>query len=214
MENNQNTTNTTSPVDQKEYMENAKGHLVPKSSINPLDITRDELVQSIIAKVKALQSEMKVFKSMAFGEISSFIELSSEEYGKHVGGKKGNVTISSFNGKLTIQRSIAERLIFDERLNVAKQKIDRCVNRWANGSNNHIKALVEHAFKIDKEQKVNTNSILGLRNLQINDDDEWLEAMECISDSINVQDTKSYVRFYEIDEHGQKQALSLDLAKI
>ena len=37
---------------------------------------------------------------------------------------KGNVTLTSYDGKYKIQRAIAEYLHFDERLQVAKELID------------------------------------------------------------------------------------------
>ncbi|WEH99212.1 DUF3164 family protein [Acinetobacter soli] len=46
------------------------------------------------------------------------------------------------------------------------------------------------------------------------DDTKWQKAMQAISDSIIVTDSKNYVRFYERDEDGKYQPISLDFANI
>ena len=55
--------------------------------------------------------------------------------------------------------------------------------------------------------------MLGLRRHDIKDE-KWLQAMEAIAESINVVDSKSYVRFYERDKDGKYQAISLDFANV
>ena len=57
-------------------------------------------------------------------DVQAFVELSAEQYGAKLGGIKGNVTLTSYDGKYKIQRAIAEYLHFDERLQVAKELID------------------------------------------------------------------------------------------
>jgi hypothetical protein len=58
---------------------------------------------------------------------------------------------------------------------------------------------------------VNTARILGLRRLAI-DDVQWQQAMEAISDAIQVSGTKEYLRFYTRDESGKYQQIPLDFA--
>ena len=69
------------------------------------------------------------------------------------------------------------------------------------------------AFQVDKEGKISTGRVLGLRRHDIKDE-KWLQAMDAIAESINVVDSKSYVRFYERDKDGKYQAISLDFANV
>jgi len=65
---------------------------------------------------------------------------------------------------------------------------------------------------VDKEGKLNTGRIIGLRRLAI-DDPNWLRAMEAISDSMQVVGSKSYLRVYERAVSDDKwSAVSMDLA--
>ncbi|WP_448760973.1 DUF3164 family protein [Acinetobacter tandoii] len=195
------------------YRTDSKGRLVPESSIKPIDLVRDVLVVDLIAEAKEAQERLKKLKALAFSEIASFIDLSLKQYEVHIGGNKGNITLYSFDGKYKIVRQIQDTIRFDERLQAAKILIDECIQLWSVDSNDHLKALILDAFQVDKEGKISTGRVLGLRRHDINDP-KWLQAMEAIAESINIVDSKRYVRFYERDSEGKYQAISLDFANV
>ena len=99
------------------------------------------------------------------------------------------------------------------QLQAAKALIDQCVTRWAEGANDNIKVLINDAFQVDKAGKINTDRVLGLRRLDIKDED-WLQAMQAISDSIQVASTKPYIRFYKRNSSGGYDPITLDLAAV
>ena len=103
--------------------------------------------------------------------------------------------------------------MFDERLQVAKQLIDQCLHEWTADSNDNIKAIINNAFQVDKEGKINTRRVLGLRSLQIHDA-QWLKAMDAISDATQVVSSKEYIRVYERDDEGKYQQISLDFSNV
>ncbi len=196
------------------YLKDNLGRLVPIENIDSIDIERHELVLALMQKGKDLQQEMLKFKLDAFGDVAAMVELSLEQYGVKVGGKKGNVSLTSFDGKYKVQRSIAEHVTFDERLLAAKALIDQCIHRWTENSGTEIKALVEQAFQVDKQGNLSTTRILGLRRIKI-DDADWQKAMEAIADSIQITGSKSYIRLYErCGDSDQFKPVSLDLAAL
>lgn len=204
--------NTAENADQ--FRRNARGHLVPLDQIKEIDRLRDDLVQSVIAKVKALQAEMRRVKAEISSEVEAFLELSAREYDTTYGGKKGNVTLASFDGQYQVKRAVADHLAFDERLQVAKELIDQCIHEWTAGSRSEVQALVEHAFQTDKEGKISTARVLGLRSLNIQDE-KWQQAMQAIMDSIQVTGSKSYLRFYERQgQDGPYRQIPLDVAAL
>ena len=163
--------------------------------------------------VKPKGSSLIAFKKLSFEDIAAFIQLSAEQHGVQVGGNKGNVTLFSFDGKYKIVRQSQESIRFDESLQAAKALIDECISEWATGSNDNIRVLINDAFQVDKEGKISTGRVLTLRRLDIRDE-KWLRAMDAISESITVTDSKNYVRFYERDHEGKYQAISLDFANV
>lgn len=195
------------------YMENAKGHLIPIDKVKPIDKLRDEVVKDMIAIAIKQRAEMRAAKNRLFYSFNDFIELSAQEYEVMLGGKKGNTTLMSYDGKYKVQVAVSENIVFDERLQVAKQLIDECLKDWTQNSSDNIKVLINQAFQVDKEGKVSTGRVLALRSLDINDD-KWKSAMDAISDAIQVTDTKEYIRFYERDEAGAYHQISLDFSNV
>lgn len=195
------------------YRRNAMGYLVPVGKIKAIDLLRDELVSELYSEARELRHKMAEFKIRAMQRISDFIDLSASEYGVAYGAAKGNVTLTSFDGNFRIVRAIGEHRVFDERIQAAKEKIDACIARWSNGADENLIALVNRSFKVNKQGNIDVNEVLGLRDLDINDD-EWLDAMRAVADAITVNGSSSYIRFYHrIDDKAYKQ-LSLDISKL
>ena len=109
--------------------------------------------------------------------------------------------------------AVNDTLQFNEKLQVAKTLIDNCITRWSEGSRPEIKTLVDDAFQVDKQGNISTGRILGLRRLAIADP-EWAEAMQAITDSMQVVSSKTYMRFYERQEDGSYTQIPLDVAAL
>jgi len=194
------------------YMQNAQGHLVPVDSVKPLDRLRHDLVGDIISASHGLQDEMRVFKRRIMSDIGAFIDLAAEQYDTTLGGKKGNLSLATFDGKYKVMLAVSDTLVFDERLQVAKVLIDECIHEWTKGSDDNVKALIENAFQTDKAGNINTSRVLWLFKLDIKDA-RWLKAMEALKDSITVASSKSYIRLYErVGDEGKYQQISMDMA--
>ena len=201
-------------IEGKEYWRDAKGNLTPAELVKDIDKARDALVHEWVERGRDLSKAISHFKEGIFGDVQAFIELSAEKYGAKVGGNKGNVTLFSYDGKYKIQRAINESLQFDERIQAAKVSIDECLNEWSEGSRPELKALIERAFNVDKEGNLNTSRILGLRRVEIQDS-RWQNAMQAISESVQVVSSKAYVRLYErVGETDQYVPIALDVAGV
>jgi hypothetical protein len=200
--------------EEREYLTDSMGRLVPRDKVKEIDLLRDEVVIQIADRALAVSRALGVLKRHLLDDIKAFEQLSAEKYGLHIGGSKGNVTLSSYNGRVRVMRQVQGRIAFDERLAIAKALIDRCIERWTVGVNNNVRALVEHAFQADRQGKVSTERVLGLRRLRI-EDEEWKRAMAAIADSITVTSTSTYVRIYtRRDETDQWEPIPLDLAQV
>lgn len=198
----------------KGYRKDANGNLVPVAKIKPVDLRRDVAVTSLCEQAKVESARLFGFKAAAFQAVTDFVTSSLADYDVKHGGKKGNITLVSFDGKYKIVRQMQETISFDERLQAAKALIDQCIQQWSKGSNDNIKVLVNDAFQVDKEGKISTGRVLGLRRIEITDP-KWLQAMGAIGDSMHVSSTKPYIRFYELDTpSGQYMPINLDVAAI
>lgn len=208
---NKQYTTTQAPVG---YWVDAKGVLTPEHLIKPVDIARDQLVGEIVERAVSLNTALSEFKLAGFGDIAAFVDLSANEYGINVGGKKGNVTLHTFDGRFKIQRAMQDRIAFDERLQAAKALIDECLADWVEGAKPEIHAIISRAFQTEKEGEVNTGAVLALRRLDITDE-RWLRAMDAISEAVQVVGSRSYIRVYQrVGDSDQYQAIPLDIAGV
>lgn len=196
------------------YMKNGSGHLVPLEQVRPIDQQRNELVIEIVQKAKALNQALLEFKDSTSGDIGAFIDLSAERYDVELGGDKGNVTLTSYDGLYRVQRAIHENISFDEGLSAAKALIDQCLDDWTKDSRSEVKALVKQAFRPNKKGELSTSRVLELTRLEIKDS-RWNRAMQAIKDSIQVDGSKSYLRIYERTSNEDKfQQITLDIASV
>ena len=195
------------------YLVDAKGRLVPRRLVKDIDIARHDLVIELVERARATSESLTAFRRSADADIDAFVELSAEKYDAKIGKTKGNLTLTSYDGRFKVQRQIQDRLEFDERLQIAKALVDECIHEWTTGARDEVRALVEHAFQTDKQGKVSTERVLGLRRLDIQAP-RWTEAMTAVSDSIRVATSKAYLRFYErVDEQGDVyRPINLDLS--
>lgn len=201
---------TTAPIPEG-YRADAQGRLVPVAHIKEVDLLRDQTVAELAEAAKVLNRALADYRAKAHSTIQAFAELSAEKYGAKLGGKKGNLTLVTFDGRYKIQRAINDQLVFDERLQAAKTLVDECINEWADGSRSELRTLINDAFQVDRAGHIDTARVLSLRRHAINDE-RWKRAMEAVSESLRVASSRSYIRVYERNPQGAYVAINLDLA--
>lgn len=199
----------------KEYMQDAKGALVPLGVVKPIDKLMDETVRKMIAFARELSDEIARFKGHCFEDLGSFQALIAQEYGAEPrGGPKGNVTLTSFDGCMKVQFQVADLIEFGPELQAAKKLVDNCLSDWTAGSGDELRAVVNRAFSVDKEGKINRAELFMLLRVAI-DDARWQAAMTAIRDSIRVIGSKTYIRFYERDTPDAGwRSVTIDLAAV
>ena len=196
------------------YKLDPQGRMTPISMIKPADLLRDELVHRLVDQAQQVREVLAVFKNDAFSEIAAFVSLSASEYGARLGGEKGNVTLTSYDGRYRIVRAISEAIQFDERLIAAKALIDECLIDWTQDARDEIKTIINDAFRTDREGNINTNRVLGLRRLNISDS-RWQRAMAAIGDAVQVTGSKAYIRIYErVGLTDKYEPIALDVAGV
>lgn len=195
------------------YWRNAEGALVPVEAIRPADLLEDETVRKIIGFAKPLSAEITRFWQHTRKDIGDFVDLMLQHYKTTRGGKKGNITLVSFDGMLKVELRVTKQIEFGADLQAAKVLTDECLAGWSQGSGAEIRTIVHTAFNVDKDGKVNQQALLGLLRHDFNDE-RWKSAMEAIRNAIRVRATKEYLRFFERSSvDGDWQSITIDLAQ-
>jgi hypothetical protein len=196
-----------------EYMTDSQGRQVPVELVSDIDKLRDQTVRKIAGEAMKMRDVLAAFKQKLRDDIYAFVDLSFQQFGKTYGGKKGNITLTTYDGKYRLMVAMDDNLVFDERLQVAREIIGECLNKWSDGARPEIRLLVNDAFQVDKTGKINAARVLGLRRLEIHDP-LWQEAMRAITESIQIAGSKQYLRFYERAENGEYRQIPLDVAAL
>ena len=196
------------------FVKNAAGHLVPEHQVREHDKLRDQVARDLASMALSLNQSLTLFKTKALADIDDLISISSARYGVTIGGKKGNASITTYDGQFKIERAMAERITFTEEILAAKELIDQCIRKWSEGANSHLRVLVDRAFRANRQGQIKTGDVLSLLRVEI-DDPDWKRAMEALKDSIQVNGTAVYIRVYQrIGQTDQYQPINLNIAAV
>lgn len=199
-------------IDGTTYFVNGDGGLIPEDAVKPVDKLQDEVVRKVIAAAVPLSDVVKEFRQDTLDTLDAFVAMLGQEYGSKRGGTKGNVTFTSFDGTLKISVQVSETIALGPELQVAKTLVDECLREWSAGTRTEIQALINRAFDVDNQGRINRNDLLGLTRLDI-EDERWLEAMRAIRDSMRVVGSKRYVRMYRrANAQAPWTAITIDVA--
>lgn len=192
------------------YWIDGEGVETPEKYIDKSLKDRDAFVSKQVAKARQMHMLISNFKKQMESDLARFLEMSAQREGEEwIGG----TTLWNFSMDESITIKVAKRWTFDEKLQIAKQKIDRVIANRSEGSDDLIVALVNRAFKVDSKGEVDAKQMIGLRQLKV-DDELWNEAMELIADSQKVQSTKTYFYFQEAGADGKMVSIVLDFAAL
>ncbi|WP_392434917.1 DUF3164 family protein [Yersinia sp. HM-2024] len=195
------------------YMLDRKSRLVPISQVSDFDLEMDAFVRAQVAEAIEESARIRAFKSKSFDECYAWLDLVAEKYGKTRGGLKGNVTFASYDGSEQIRIAVQDSLTFGPELQIAKELIDECISEWSVGANENLRAIILDAFAVDKEGQLSKSRILSLRRIKI-DDPRWHQAMEAISESLQVAVSKTYINFRRKDADGKLVNIPIDIAAV
>ncbi len=189
-----------------------EGNEIPKTRIRKDEIKREAVIEKSFKKIIKLHESMKKVKAEVFQIVHDYLEFAAEQYGEKWAG---NATLYTFKGDMAIEIKMAKTMTFDHKLQIAKTKIDKCIARWTENSDDNIKLIVMDAFKVNSKKQLDTKAILNLRKYKMKDPSgEWLEAMELISDAITIQHTREYITFRQKDEAGEWKNISLQFSAL
>lgn len=197
----------------RRYMTDARGALVPLGTIKAQDKLIDETVRKIMGYAVALSEQIGRFKGHTFDDIGSMQALLEQEYGAKAGGAKGNVTLTTFDGLQKVTLKMADLIEFGPELQAAKKLVDECLNDWSADAGDELRMIVNRAFQVDKEGRINRAEIFMLLRAQI-DDSRWKRAMDAVRDSIRVIGAKAYLTFHRRPSaEAAWESISIDLAR-
>lgn len=192
-----------------------EGRLVPPDKVKEVDRIQDEATEKMIAIAERLEQQMLTAKK----EIVAVFEAALNDMAKARKVRenwKGNSTLRSYNGEFVAERSVAERIVLDAQLKMAKTVLDEWISGNLEGANESIAGFITQVFSVNKQGRINTRDILKLLQHDIRDP-KWVKAMSLIRDSIKITGSSTYYRFSKRVKTSTGEAMvpiALDFASI
>lgn len=199
-------------VNGKEYCINSAGSMVPIEAVRDIDKLRDSVVTRIAEKIKALEVYMKEVKAQCMSDIEEFLVISAEQYNVKMGGSKGNVMLTSYDGSEQIVLAKANNLVVNEGVNMAKVLIDEYLADITSEASPDLRAIVTLAFRV-KQGRMDVKRLMELKQCDIRDE-RWLKAMKIISDSVTVASTTPCLRLRDKTAEGVYKTHMLEFSTI
>ncbi|MCF2910763.1 DUF3164 family protein [Pseudoalteromonas sp. DL2-H2.2] len=192
---------------EQEFLINRSGYKVPLDKVSDNDKAQNSLVLELVKTAKQLSAEHDSFKRDVFTRVNDFIAEMAHSYNVEIGGKKGNITLTSFDGKSRVKVGVADDISFGPEILVAKELLNGVVNSLLDQLDDEaqlIKDIVGNAFETNKEGQYSKSKIMELRSKYrySHKSDDWAAGMRAIDDAFIFGSTKTYVRFHERNELG------------
>lgn len=187
-----------------------QGNTVPPRYIDKPVKARDRTVRRVHARAVSLSERLQTVKGEVLNLVDTYLNQVAEEYGEQW---KGNAELVTFDGRIKVEVKISEALEFDERLQVAKSKIDDCLRRWTTDARAEVQAIINRAFAVDSKGRINVRAVISLRQIKSRDP-IWIDAMEIIADSLRIRNTRRYINVYERDDQDRWRPISLNWSAI
>jgi len=207
-------TPTSPAANSGEWVEDGQGRRVPVERVTEYERAEDALVRELFGKAIGLHRQLVAFKSQSFDDLDALVSLLSEKYGRKRGGKKGNVTFSTYDARLKVSINVADVLTFGPSLQIAKEICDEILTDLSKNTPPLIRDLIQDAFRTGKAGQVPRDQIFRLLRTE-HDDPRWSQMQGAIKDAIRTETTKSYIRFqFRPNAHASHITLTLDIAAV
>jgi Protein of unknown function (DUF3164). len=178
---------------------NADGAYVPLERVREIDKLRDEVVTRLSERAGEIARTLAKFRAEATAEIGAFADLSADQHGVRLRGRKGGFSLMSYDGLLKIVVDNDTLIAVNEKVTVAREAVFACVRRWTEGADANLAEVVRRAFDTDKQGHLSLARLLALRSYRIEGDPEWDAAMEALAQGLTAYGSKTYIRYYRRD---------------
>lgn len=195
-------------------IEDQHGNLIKLETFKEYELQRDQLTRSLCRDCAVIADEIHALKAKMAKLIDNHIQQMGSLYNINLGGKKGNLSLTTIDKKLKVERSRQDRKTTNEHMLVAIELIQACVQKWKKGANQNLQAFVERYLRTDGKGSYNIADLQQLQKMKLkHPDEDWDNAMQALANAIEFDFTAEYFRAFYRDESGQYHQIPLDIAK-
>ena len=171
----------------------AMGNEVPAKYVPAYDKAKDAAAQAIFESWKKEEAALARLWRLTTDRIGKIRELAANR-DRVALGKKGNFSFRSFDGKIEIRHDYARNVIFDERLSLAKELIDKAVEEMSETADSDLRELAAAAFRPrGKNRQLDRSRLHDICRMNIRNAN-WMKAVELIKAAEVETGRREYLR--------------------
>jgi hypothetical protein len=179
-------------MQQTKTMIDAQGQAVPVAYVKPYDRERDRVARRVLKRWQDQRDRLVRLKSETLADIARLQAFGAAQETK-VGGAKGNVQFSSFDGQIRVRLDARTMVEFDDRFNQAKDLILSYADELAGATGERdIATIIRAALTPSAGGMLARSRVIGLLRLNIQAD-KWRRAMDLLRECQFVKSGKSYI---------------------
>ena len=171
----------------------ARGREVPAAYVPAYDKAKDAAAQAIYESWKKEEAALARLWRQTTARIGKIRELAARR-DRVALGKKGNFSFRSFDGKIEIRHDFARNVMFDERLSLAKELIDKAVEEMSETADSDLRELAAAAFRPrGKNRQLDRSRLHDICRMNIRNAN-WMKAVELIKAAEVENGRREYLR--------------------
>jgi hypothetical protein len=175
------------------YLEDSERRLVPIDTIKPERLLENEVVTDLCIQMEALAEFVAQVKAQVSNQIAGYVSLLAENYGVHTDGAAGGVTLVSFDGRLKVERVLADSVSIGPEIAAAEALVRQIVDEIQEPT---AKAIANRAFRRNRNTgELSVSRLVDLANAPV-DDARWERAAQAIKDALRTVGKTVYYRAY------------------
>ena len=177
------------------YVRDAKGNLVHESNIRPRDRDTDAVIAKIHLFGADLSAQIWRYRVHTMDDVFALAERVANDYGASLGGRGGNITLTSIDGCRRVTIAKAEYIDVGPEIVAAQALLDECLADWTKGASRQLQALLKQAFEPAADGRLSVTKLMALRRIRI-DDDRWPRFQDAIADAMRPTGRAQYIRLH------------------
>ena len=198
----------------EKMLTDAQGRQVHVAYVKPYDRARDRAARRILVRFRKANQYLAQVKADTQADIEA-LQTATFPEAANLGGAKGNVQFSSFDGLIRVRSEAKTFIEFDDRIKAPQALIFDYLNDLK-GSDKHqdIQTIINETFKPTSCGMLSRTKVIGLTRWNIKAP-KWVMAMDLIRECQFAKSGKSYIYCESKDSRDAEfETISLDFAAI
>ncbi|ODS05151.1 DUF3164 family protein [Vibrio scophthalmi] len=193
------------------FVYNAEGNLIAKQNIPAVELRKDAFVEGVVLRVKEHSKALAAFKEQMFESFESFRVELAEDYGTKLckRGSGENVKVFSFDGKYRVDFNTRKLKTLGPEVDVVRDLARKYYESKKDILPHDVLIMVQSVMM----DSTTVADIINFKNAPY-EDPLLRNAQEAAKDALKVIGKKSFMNFYERDEHGEYKQIHLNFAKL